>query len=121
MKSTQFTKYRKQQRGTISGNNNYPDYKNMTEDDLMLLALDNGADNMETEEEYYEITCSPSDFSNLTEKLQENGLSFVEAEVQMVPNNYVTLDENGTRKMELIIEKLEELDDVIEVFHNWEE
>ena len=94
---------------------------NMTEDDLMLLALDNGADNMETEEEYYEITCSPSDFSNLTEKLQENGLSFVEAEVQMVPNNYVTLDENGTRKMELIIEKLEELDDVIEVFHNWEE
>lgn len=39
----------------------------------------------------------------------------------MVPNNYVQLDENGVRKMELILEKLDELDDVIDVYHNWEE
>ena len=87
----------------------------------MMLALDNGADNMETDEEIYEITSNPSDFSALREALENNGLSFVEAEIQMVPNTYVTLDENGVRRMELILEKLEELDDVIEVFHNWED
>ena len=93
----------------------------LSEDDLMMLALDNGADNMETDEEIYEITSNPSDFSGLREALENNGLTFVEAEVQMVPSTYVTLDENGVRRMELILEKLDELDDVIEVFHNWEE
>jgi len=39
----------------------------------------------------------------------------------MVPNNYIALDENGAKKMELILEKLDELDDVIDVYHNWEE
>jgi len=39
----------------------------------------------------------------------------------MVPNNYISLDENGVRKMELILEKLDELDDVIDVYHNWDE
>ena len=92
-----------------------------SEDDLMMLALDNGADNMETDEEVYEITCNASDFSSLREALENNGLTFIEAEIQMVPSTYVSLDENGVRRMELIIEKLEELDDVIEVFHNWEE
>ena len=94
---------------------------NLSEDDLMMLALDNGADNMETDEEIYEITSNPSDFSALREALENNGLIFAEAEVQMVPSTYVNLDENGVRRMELLLEKLDELDDVIEVFHNWEE
>ena len=94
---------------------------NLSEDDLMMLALDNGADNMETDEEIYEITSSASDFSSLREALENNGLTFVEAEIQMVPSTYVSLDENGIRRMELLLEKLDELDDVIEVFHNWEE
>ncbi|MGN1301853.1 MAG: YebC/PmpR family DNA-binding transcriptional regulator [Clostridia bacterium] len=94
---------------------------NLSEDDLMMLALDNGADNMETDEEIYEITCAPTEFSTLREALENNGLTFVEAEIQMVPSTYVTLDENGVRRMELLLEKLDELDDVIEVFHNWEE
>ena len=93
----------------------------LTEDELMMLALDNGADNMETDEEIYEITSSAADFSSLREALEHNGLTFAEAEVQMVPSTYVTLDENGVRRMELLLEKLDELDDVIEVFHNWEE
>ena len=94
---------------------------NLSEDDIMMLALDNGADNMETDEEIYEITSSPADFSTLREALESNGLTFAEAEVQMVPSTYVTLDENGVRRMELLLEKLDELDDVIEVFHNWDE
>ena len=91
------------------------------EDDLMMLALDNGAENMETSEEVYEITSAPGDFSALSQALEENGISFLEADVKMVPNNYITLDENGVRKMELILEKLDELDDVIDVYHNWDE
>jgi len=91
------------------------------EDELMMLALENGAENMETSEEVYEITSAPGDFSALSQALEENGISFLEADVKMVPNNYITLDENGVRKMELILEKLDELDDVIDVYHNWDE
>ncbi len=94
---------------------------NLSEDDLMLLALDNGAENLESDEEFYEITCAPQDFSHLSESLEKNGITFVEADVKMVPNNYITLDENGSRRMELILEKLDELDDVIDVYHNWDE
>ena len=93
----------------------------LSEDDLMLLALDNGAENLESEEEFYEITSAPEDFSTLSQALEEQGIPFVEADVKMVPNNYIALDENGAKKMELILEKLDELDDVIDVYHNWEE
>ena len=93
----------------------------LSEDDLMMLALENGAENMEVEDEIYEITTKPEDFSTLSQALEENGIAFLEADVKMVPNNYVQLDENGTRKMELILEKLNELDDVIDVYHNWDE
>ena len=90
------------------------------EDDLMMLALENGAENMEVEDEVYEITSAPEEFSKLSQALEENGISFLEADVKMVPNNYISLDENGVRKMELILEKLDELDDVIDVYHNWD-
>ena len=93
----------------------------LSEDDLMMLALENGAENMEVEDEIYEITTKPEDFSTLSQALEENGIAFLEADVKMLPNNYVQLDENGTRKMELILEKLDELDDVIDVYHNWDE
>ena len=66
----------------------------LVEDDLMMLALENGAENMEVDEEVYEITSKPEDFSTLSQALEENGISFLEADVKMVPNNYVQLDEN---------------------------
>lgn len=93
----------------------------MPEDDLMLLALDYGAEDFSSEEDFYEITTSPDDFGNVYEKLQENVLTFVEAGIQMVPTTYVDLDEKGSEKMERLLEKLDELDDVSEVFHNWNE
>ena len=58
---------------------------NISEDELMLLALDNGAENMEAEDEYFEITCNPGDFSVLREALENEGLTFAEAEIQMIP------------------------------------
>lgn len=93
----------------------------LSEDDLMLLAIDAGAENFEAGEDYYEITTSPEDFSKVREELENNGLVFAEAEVQMVPQTYITLDAEPARKMGLLIEHLEDLDDVSQVYHNWEE
>ena len=93
---------------------------NLSEDDLMMLALESGAEDFETEEECYTITTDPSDFSTIREKLEEAGINFVEAEVQMVPTTYVTLDEKGQEKMERLLENLDDLDDVMNVYHNSE-
>lgn len=94
---------------------------NMDEEELMMLALDVGAEDFNSEDEVYEITTDPSDFSTVREKLEEKGLEFLEAEVQMVPTTTVDLDENGAEKMERLIERLEELDDVASIYHNWNE
>lgn len=93
----------------------------ISEDDLMLMAIEAGAENFEAGDDYYEITTLPEDFSSVREALEKEGLTFAEADVQMVPQTYITLDEEHSRKMGLLIENLEDLDDVIEVYHNWEE
>ena len=93
----------------------------MDEEELMMLALDAGAEDFSTDEEIYEITTDPSDFSAVREKLEENGLEFLEADIQMVPTTTVALDESGVEKMERLIERLEELDDVSNIYHNWKE
>ena len=93
----------------------------MGEEDLMMLALDAGAEDFDSEGEIYEITTEPGDFSAVREKLEEAGLTFLEAEVQMVPTTTVELDEKGQEKMERLIDRLDELDDVMNVYHNWEE
>ena len=93
----------------------------MLEDDLMLLSIEAGAENFEAEDEYYEITTAPNDFSNTREELEKNGLEFEQAEITLIPSTYVTLDEEKARKMQLLIDHLEDLDDVLEVYHNWEE
>ncbi len=93
----------------------------MEEDDIMMLALDAGAEDFDAEGEIYEITTEPSDFTAVREKLEEAGLTFLEAEVQMIPTTTVELDEKGQEKMERLIDRLDELDDVMNVYHNWEE
>ena len=91
------------------------------EDELMMLVLDAGAEDFKSEEEIYEIITEPSDFDTVREKLEESGLEFLEASVQMVPTTTVKLDEKGIEKMERLLERLDELDDVANVYHNWEE
>lgn len=93
----------------------------MGEDDLMMLAIEAGAEDFSAEEEVYEITTAPSDFTAVTEVLTNNNLTFLEAGVQQVPSTYVSLDETSGEKMQRLIDNLEDLDDVLEVFHNWEE
>ncbi len=91
------------------------------EDELMMLAIDAGAEDFQADGDVYEITTAPEDFSKVREVLEQNNLVFLEAGIQMVPSTYIKLDEKGSQKMENLIERLEDLDDVIEVFHNWEE
>ena len=94
---------------------------NLSEDELMLLALDNGAEDFNVEEECYEITTEPSDFTAVREALEKEGLEFVEAEVQMIPTTYIALDEKASERMQRLIDNLEDLDDVMDVYHNWGE
>ena len=93
----------------------------LDEDSLMMLVLDAGADDFQVEEEVYEITTTPDAFSDVREKLEQEGLEFLEAGVQMVPSTYVSLDEAGVARMERFLDMLDDLDDVTEVYHNWEE
>ena len=93
----------------------------MEEDDLMMAAIEAGAEDFSAEGEVYEITTAPADFTAVTEELEKLGLKFLEAGVQQVPNTYVALDEKDSERMQKLIDALEDLDDVSEVFHNWEE
>ena len=93
----------------------------LSEDDLMMIAIEAGAEDFEAEGEVYQVTTAPSDFTAVTETLSEQGLTFLEAGVQMIPSNYISLDEASAEKMQRLIDRLEDLDDVLEVYHNWEE
>ena len=90
----------------------------LDEDSMMMLALDAGAEDFEASEEVYEITTEPSNFSEVREKLEEQNLEFLETDVKLIPTTYVDLDETQAEKMERLIDRLEELDDVVEVYHN---
>ena len=94
---------------------------NLDEDSMMMLALDAGAEDFEVSEEVYEITTDPSNFSEVREKLEAEGLEFLEADVKLIPTTYVELDEEQGEKMQRLIDRLEDLDDVVEVSHNWAE
>ncbi len=92
----------------------------ISEDDLMMLALDLGAEDFSAEEEYFEVITDPSDFTKVMEGLEKEGFEFMEAEVQMIPTTYATLDEAQQQKLENLVEKLEDNDDVSQVWTNVE-
>ena len=92
----------------------------MSEDDLMMLVLENGAEDFSADDECYEIVTDPADFSAVRETLEAQGLEFEEAEVQMVPATTVPLDSVGEDKVQKLIDNLEDLDDVMNVYTNLE-
>ena len=85
----------------------------MSEDDLMMLAIEAGAEDFASEDEVYEITTAPENFSAVREELEKNNLTFIEAEVQMVPNTYVSLDETAGNKMQILLDQFLKNDDVV--------
>ena len=92
----------------------------MSEDDLMMLALDNGAEDFTSDDECYEVVTDPAEFSAVREALENQGLEFEEAEVQMVPTTTVPLDADGEERVQKLIDNLEDLDDVMNVYTNVE-
>ena len=91
-------------------------------DELMMLAIDAGAEDFAEEEDSFEITTTPEDFSAVREALENSGILMVSAEVTMIPQTWVELtDENDIKKMNRILDLLDEDDDVQAVYHNWDE
>ena len=91
-------------------------------DELMMMALDAGAEDFSEEEDSFEITTSPEDFSAVREALENENIKMASAEVTMIPQNYVTFtDEEDIKRMNRILDLLDEDDDVQAVYHNWDE
>ena len=96
--------------------------EDLDEDTVMMDALDAGADDMQVEDEVFEVYTDPDAFAGVSEALEQKGYTFLEASVQMVPQNYVKLtDEADIKNMEKLIDLLEENDDVQNVWHNWDQ
>ncbi len=94
----------------------------MDADELMMLALDSGAEDFSDEEDSFEVLTDPDDFTAVREALEKEGIPMIEAEVTMIPQTYVDLsDEADIKNMRRILDFLDEDDDVQNVYHNWNE
>ena len=94
----------------------------MDPDDLMMAALDAGAEDFSDEEDSYEILTDPDSFSDVRQALEEQGIKMAEAEVTMIPQTWVTLtDETSIKNIQKTLDLLDEDDDVQAVYHNWDE
>ena len=94
----------------------------MDADELMMIAIDAGAEDLVEEEDSFEITTAPDDFEAVRKALEDAGIKMASAEVSMIPQTYVTLtDETDLKNINKILDLLDDDDDVQEVYHNWEE
>nr|MBQ4319306.1 YebC/PmpR family DNA-binding transcriptional regulator [Clostridia bacterium] len=91
------------------------------EDQLMEDALEAGAEDFAADGDVFEITTLPEDLSAIREALEGKGYTIASAEPDKIPSTYVTLeDEEAIKQMNNLLEHLEDNDDVLEVYHNWE-
>ena len=91
-------------------------------DDLMMIALDAGADDIKEEEDSFEILTAEEDFDAVEKALKDEGIPMVSAEVTMIPQNYVKVtDETTMKQINRILDILDDDDDVQNVYHNWDE
>lgn len=94
----------------------------MDADDLMMLALDAGADDFAEEEDSYEIYTAPDDLEAVSGALKDGGVEMVSSEVTMIPQNWVELtDETAVKNLQKTLDLLDDDDDVQAVYHNWAE
>ncbi len=91
-------------------------------DDLMMLSLDAGAEDFSEEDDSYEIVTAPADFDSVRDKLEKEGIPMVSADVVMLPQNYVAVENEDDRTaLTRLLDLLDEDDDVQAVYHNWDE
>jgi YebC/PmpR family DNA-binding regulatory protein len=92
----------------------------LNEDDFMMEIIDAGAEEVETENQFFTIFTAMEDFGSMMKKLEEMGIEAENAELQRIPLNLVKLDKDAAKKVLKLIELFEEDDDVQNVFHNLE-
>ena len=94
----------------------------MDADELMMMALDAGAEDFAEEEDSFEVITDPDSFSEVREALEKEGIPMIQAEVTMIPQNWVDVhDDDTVKKMGKLLGLLDEDDDVQNVYHNWDE
>ena len=94
----------------------------MDADDLMMIALDAGADDFSDEEDSYEIITSPDAINDVIKAMEDNNIPMAQAEVTMLPQNYIKLDdETAIKNLQRTLDLLDEDDDVQNVYTNWDE
>ena len=92
----------------------------LDEDTMMEYCLDSGADDYVAQDDAYEVFCAPENFSSVRGYLEGKGVNFFEAAVKMIPQNYISLDGDKLETFKKMLDKLNELDDVQDVYHNVE-
>ncbi|MBR3276304.1 MAG: YebC/PmpR family DNA-binding transcriptional regulator [Eubacterium sp.] len=94
----------------------------MDADELMMLVLDAGAEDFEEEEDCYEVLTDPDSFSEVRENLEKQGIPMEEADITMIPQNYVKLtDETALKNLQRTLDLLDDSDDVQNVYTNLDE
>ena len=91
---------------------------NVSEEDLMTIVLDAGAEDIKVEEDVFEIFADPSDFDSVEGALSGQNIEVASAEISMIPDNYIALSDDDVIKMNKLLDALEDLDDVQDVFSN---
>ena len=92
----------------------------ISDDDMMMIALDCGAEDINIDDEVFEIFTTPDDFDVVKENLEKNGVTIADSSLDLIPSNYVELDEDKKNTFTKMIDLLEDNDDVQEVYHNVE-
>ncbi|MBL4938090.1 YebC/PmpR family DNA-binding transcriptional regulator [Clostridium sp. YIM B02515] len=92
----------------------------LDEDEVMMMALDAGAEDFASEDEVFVVTTTPEDFGTVREALESNGIEFLEADIKLIPDMYTAVDEETAVKIQKMLDALEEDDDVQDVYHNAE-
>ena len=90
----------------------------ISDDDMMMIALDSGAEDIEIGGEIFEIYTTPENFEMVKENLEKNGVKIADAALDLIPSNYVNLPEDKVATFTKMIDMLEDSDDVQEVYHN---
>lgn len=94
--------------------------ENLSEDDVMMVALDNGADDVQVEDDVFVVTAGPDKLHALTKAFEEAGMQVASSEVEYIPTNVTNLQGNAAASVQKLIDALEDLDDVQEVYTNAE-
>ncbi len=90
----------------------------MDDDEMMMTALDAGADDFSVDGNVYEVLTSPENFNTVRDALEAKGYSFVRSEIDRIPNMTVDLDDEAAEKIIRMLDLFEDNDDVQNVYHN---